>query len=106
MQNFIQYKFEMIGVEVVKVKPNYTSQICSNCGELGSRKGSSFVCHCGFSLNSDLNASRNLASPMLEKRQVLVTEPYIETDEHEGVLNPIEYPHAQHLYKLCVSHNF
>lgn len=90
LQNFIQYKFEMIGVEVVKVKPNYTSQICSRCGEIGSRKGSSFVCHCGFSLNADLNASRNLASPMLEKRQASVTKPYIETDEHEGVLNPIE----------------
>ncbi len=91
LQKFIEYKANFKGIEVVRVKPNYTSQICSKCGKLGSRSGSSFVCfHCGYSLNSDLNASQNLASPMLEKRQASVTKPYIRTDEHEGVLNPIE----------------
>jgi transposase len=48
------------------------------------------IFHCGFSLNADLNASLNLASPMLEKRQASITKPNIQTDEHEGVLNPIE----------------
>ena len=90
LQSFIQYKAERKGIEFVKVRPNYTSQICSKCGELGSRSGCSFFCHCGFSLNADLNASRNLASPMLEKRQVAITPPHISTDEHEGVLNAIE----------------
>ena len=90
LQTFIEYKGNMKGIEVVRVAPNYTSQICSKCGELGSRCGSSFVCHCGYSLNADLNASQNLASPMLEKRQVAITQPYISTDEHEGILNPIE----------------
>lgn len=90
IQSFIQYKAEMQGIEVVRVNPMYSSQICSKCGEFGSRSGSSFVCHCGFSLNADLNASRNLASPMLEKRQALITKPYIRTDEHEGVLNATE----------------
>ena len=90
LQSFIEYKANFVGIEFVKVKPNYTSQICSKCGELGSRSGSFFVCHCGYSLDADLNASQNLASPMLEKRQVAVTQPYISTDEHERVLNPIE----------------
>ena len=90
LQSFIQYKAEMQGIEVVRVNPMYSSQICSKCGELGSRCGSSFVCHCGFSLNADLNASRNLASPMLEKRQALITKPYIRTNERKGVLNAIE----------------
>ena len=90
LQSFIQYKAERRGIEFVKVKPNYTSKICSKCGQLGSRSSSSFVCHCGFSLSADLNASRNLASPMLEKRQVAITQPCIETDEHERVLSPIE----------------
>jgi|TARA_Y100000310_G_scaffold97833_1_gene95503 IS605 OrfB family transposase len=90
LQNFIQYKAEIKGIEVVRVKPHYTSQLCSKCEKLGSRSGSSFVCHCGYSLNADLNASFNLASPMLEKRQALVTKPCIQTNEHEGVLNPIE----------------
>lgn len=91
LQSFIEYKANFRGIEVVRVRPNYTSQLCSKCGELGSRSGSSFVCfHCGYFLNSDLNASQNLASPMLEKRQASVTKPNIPTDEHEGVLNPIE----------------
>ncbi len=76
LQCFIQYKAERKGIEVIKVKPNYTSQICSKCGTLGSRSSANFVCHCGFSLNADLNASRNLASPMLAKRQVAITPPY------------------------------
>ncbi len=90
LQSFIQYKAERNGIEVVRVKPNYTSKLCSKCGQLGTRSGSSFVCHCGFSLNADLNASRNLASPMLEKRQALVTEPHNRSNEVEGSLQPIE----------------
>jgi len=84
LQSFIQYKAERLGIEVIRVKPNYTSQICSKCGILGSRSGSSFVCHCGFSLNADLNASRNLSHPMLGERQALVTVPYNQGREAEG----------------------
>ena len=91
LQSFIQYKAERKGIKFVRVKPNYTSQICSKCGQLGSRSGCSFVCiHCGYSLNADLNSALNLASPMLEKRQASITKPYIRIDEHERVLNPIE----------------
>ena len=90
LQSFIQYKAERKGIEFVKVRPNYTSQICSKCGKIGSRSGSSFVCHCGFSLNADLNSARNLASPMLEKRQANITSPHIHSDEHERVLNSID----------------
>ena len=86
LQSFIQYKSERKGIEFVKVKPNYTSQICSKCGHLGSRSGCSFVCHCGFSLNADLNASLNLASPMLEKRQAVVTQPYNRSCEAKALL--------------------
>jgi IS605 OrfB family transposase len=84
LQSFISYKAEMMGVEVVKVKPNYTSQICSRCGELGFRSKHFFSCHCGFQLNADLNASRNLAHPMLVVRQVAVTRPYIQSDDIKG----------------------
>jgi putative transposase len=86
LQSFIQYKAERKGIEVVRVKPNYTSQICSKCGTLGSRSSANFVCHCGFSLSADLNAARNLASPMLEKRQAAITKPYIPMNEVKGQL--------------------
>lgn len=62
LQQFIEYKAEALGKTVVYVNPAYTSKTCSRCGERGIRKGSIFKCqHCGFELNADLNASRNIA---------------------------------------------
>ena len=61
LQNFITYKAERLGIKVVKVSPYMTSQTCSSCGEVGARDRGFFKCNCGHSLNSDLNASRNLA---------------------------------------------
>ncbi|MBW2981957.1 transposase [Candidatus Woesearchaeota archaeon] len=85
LQSFIQYKAERKGIVVDRVKPNYTSKICSKCGHLGSRSKHNFSClHCGFSLNADLNASRNLAHPMLVERQASVTKPYIQMDDFKS----------------------
>ena len=86
LQFFIQYKAERKGIEVIKVKPNYTSQICHRCGQLGSRFKGCFSCsHCGLSnFNADLNASRNLAHPKLVERQVAVTQPHSWVNEHKG----------------------
>jgi len=87
LQSFIQYKAIMKGIEVVRVKPNYTSQICHRCGNLGSRSNGCFSCsHCGLSnFNADLNASRNLAHPKLVERQGTVTCPHSRVDEHKGI---------------------
>jgi len=78
LQSFIQYKAERKGIMVDRVKPNYTSQICHRCGQLGSRSSQGcFSCHCGLSnFNADLNASRNLAHPMLVERQAAITQPH------------------------------
>jgi len=86
LQSFIQYKAERKGIIFEKVKPNYTSQICHKCGQLGSRSKGSFSCfHCGLNnFNSDLNAGRNLAHPMLVERQAFVTKPYSRSDEVKG----------------------
>ena len=86
LQSFIQYKAGMKGIEVVKVKPNYTSQICHRCGQLGTRSKSCFSCsHCGLSnYNSDLNASRNLSHPMLVERQAAINQPHIPHDDVKG----------------------
>jgi len=64
LAEFLEYKAEERGKVVVYVNPKNTSQRCSYCGhtEKDNRKGSSFACkECGFSLNADLNASRNIA---------------------------------------------
>ena len=72
LQQDITYKAQMHGIEVRKVKPEYTSQICSYCGERGIRKEQAkFVCinpacrcHKIYDkdyINADFNAARNIA---------------------------------------------
>lgn len=65
LQQYITYKANMVGIEVRKVNPYHTSQICSCCGhwEEGQRKDQAhFVCgSCGKELNADFNAARNIA---------------------------------------------
>jgi IS605 OrfB family transposase len=75
LQSFIKYKSERVGKVVQFVSPYMTSQTCSNCGKIGSRYFDSFVCnHCGFSSQSDFNASFNL-------RRLYVTQPNISTND-------------------------
>lgn len=91
LQEFITYKAEMQGKLVKKVNPYMTSQTCSNCQKVGSRYSSSFVClHCGFTSDSDFNASCNL-------RRVLITHPNdssVETKGHlaTAVEDRVKYP--------------
>ena len=51
---------------VEKVKPEYTSQRCSACGQVDAESRESqarFVCTaCGFADNADVNAARNIAA--------------------------------------------
>jgi IS605 OrfB family transposase len=88
LQSFIEYKAIMKGIEVIRVSPFKTSQICSHCGCLGSRSKGFFSCvHCGYSLSADLNASLNLASPILEQRQaVFVNQPHVSSHDTEALL--------------------
>jgi len=88
LQNFITYKAQMQGIKVIKVSPYHTSKICSKCGELGSRSEGFFTCHCGYSLNSDLNASYNLAKHPSKADDVLgsVITPYVQSDDVTGTI--------------------
>lgn len=64
LEQFLQYKAESLGKQVILVDARYTSQKCSRCGHVykGNRDGSDFQCrHCGFKLHADLNAARNIA---------------------------------------------
>ena len=51
---------------VEKIKPHFTSQHCSACGQVDRRSRESqarFRCTaCGFTLNADVNAARNIAA--------------------------------------------
>jgi IS605 OrfB family transposase len=64
LQTQIEYKAAKYGIELRKVNPYHTSQICSSCGhwEEGQRNGKNFECKaCGTKINADLNAARNIA---------------------------------------------
>ena len=62
---FVEYKAEALGKKVLVINPYHTSQTCSKCGHVSrsNRKKRQFKCvECGFSLDADLNASRNIAT--------------------------------------------
>ena len=65
LQSKIEYKAKLVGIEVRKIDPAYTSQTCSCCGncEEGQRVDqSTFICKkCGYKANADFNAARNIA---------------------------------------------
>lgn len=89
LQSFITYKANQRGINVIKVNPFHTSQRCSHCGNIGSRSKGFFSCpHCGYSLNSDLNASYNLAKhhSIADGILVNVTSPHIQGNDVKGVL--------------------
>jgi len=64
LEQFLEYKAEGVGKIVIQIDPRHTSQKCSSCGhiEKANRNGAVFKCKkCGFELNADLNAARNIA---------------------------------------------
>jgi len=89
LQSFISYKAERLGKNVIYIKPNYTSQQCSKCShtEKSNRNGNIFHCKkCGYELDADLNASRNIARiGRTDFLQGLVNSPSVEVDENEVV---------------------
>jgi len=84
LQSFIEYKSLMKGIRVVYVNPAYTSKTCSRCHNVSMKRHSGFVkCKtCGYSLNSDFNASINIAQ--LYQRNMCkatVTKPILSCDD-------------------------
>lgn len=63
LQQFIEYKAKQAGILVEYVNPEYTSQTCNRCNHISknNRNGLRFHCEaCGYEMNADLNASRNI----------------------------------------------
>ncbi|MBI4450995.1 IS200/IS605 family element transposase accessory protein TnpB, partial [Candidatus Woesearchaeota archaeon] len=101
LQSFIEYKAKRQGIQVLRVKAYYTSQLCHKCGTIGARLAGSFTCHsCGFvRFSADLNAARNLAHPMLVERQAVVNRPHLTCVDANAVLGSL-VEHSQKLRNL------
>lgn len=65
LQSKIEAKAAEAGIVVRKVKPRYTSQRCSRCGNIdpeNRKEQATFCCtQCGYRTNADYNASQNLS---------------------------------------------
>ncbi len=84
LEQFLKYKLENKNCKVEFVNPAYTSQKCSKCGHTvrANRKGHTFKCKsCGFELNADLNASRNIKDKFLDgymsSKRAAVNQPIV-----------------------------
>lgn len=66
---FLEYKAENAGVQVVKVNPKHTSQICSSCGNIVRKplQERTHRCSCGLEIDRDLNAAINILKMGLEQ---------------------------------------
>ena len=63
LQNFIEYKAKMKGIQIEYVNPAYSSQKCSTCGLISKRfrsNQSKFECSNGHRFNAGYNAAKNL----------------------------------------------
>jgi putative transposase len=62
--NYLEYKAEWAGIQLVKVNPRNTSKTCSRCGMVKDRLGLEdriFYCiWCGLEEDRDINASKNI----------------------------------------------
>jgi putative transposase len=70
LEQFLIYKGQAKGIQVVHVNPAYTSQQCSKCNYVDKKNRktqTNFCCQgCEFKLNADLNASRNISRRALD----------------------------------------
>lgn len=84
LQQKIMYKAEERGIKVIKINPKYTSKRCSKCGNIHNENRdcknnqAKFECKiCGHSENADINASKNIAIPYIDK----IIEQYINNEK-------------------------
>jgi len=109
LQQFLIYKSAEKGIAVEFVDSRYTSQKCSVCGYISRANRtsqSSFQCkECGFAINADLNASRNIKQNYLTaiscKVRAVVNQPIVASDDAQHLLVPgrssVTSPHLKAL---------
>jgi putative transposase len=65
LYEYVEYKAEAAGIDVIQVSPEHTSRRCTACGYTAKNNRSSqatFQCQkCGYELHADYNAAKNIA---------------------------------------------
>ena len=72
VREFLQYKAEWAGRQIIAVTPVNTSRTCAECGEVSSmsRRGKRFVCiRCGYEDDADHNAALDILRDALAVAQ-------------------------------------
>jgi putative transposase len=90
-RTWIEYFGRVFGVVTVAVPPHYTSQNCSNCGEVVKKTLSTrtHVCpNCGHTQDRDWNAARNILEKGLSTAGHVGTNASEETDQYLGGETP------------------
>jgi len=82
---WLEYFACIYGKVLVKVNPQYTSQKCSNCGQLVKKTLSvrTHICSCGFVLDRDENAAINILRLGLKQAGIKLNE--LDTVGHTGI---------------------
>lgn len=77
LTTYLQYKADAAGITVYQVNPAQTSRRCSRCGHVASGNRTSqsqFDCkRCGYSVNADYNAAKNIGLRALRSAQMSST---------------------------------
>ena len=61
LSSFIAYKARKLGIKVVFIKPEYTSQTCPSCGDRNKVKDRNYHCSCGYHAHRDRVGALNIA---------------------------------------------
>jgi putative transposase len=81
-RQWVEYFGKVFGVVTVAVSPHYTSQNCSNCGQIVKKTLSTrtHICpHCGHTQDRDWNAARNILEKALRRQGVAGFTPVVAT---------------------------
>jgi IS605 OrfB family transposase len=77
LQSFIEYKAREAGILMEYADASYTSRTCPRCNHISknNRHGLRFRCEaCGYELNADLNAARNIEHRTRDYRYILESQ--------------------------------
>lgn len=69
----LEYKLNYNGIEVEKVNPAYTSQVCADCNSFVKRNNNIIICpKCGEK-DANINAAKNILNRKYDKEITLYT---------------------------------